>query len=650
MKQKLFFASLFLIPLMFFILLESILRLSGFGTGYPLYQPVNDRQYRINRQYPRLFFTSARIATPEAITQTFLKQKPADGLRLVCLGGSTTAGFPFEVNINFPYFLQKNLERQFPAPTVEVLNLGMSAVNSHAVRFMIDKIVKLEPDAVVIYMGHNEFYGALGLASNEWLGQSPTLIQSLLHIRTLRTYQLVSSAVATIAQRLKSDAGQSGNQPTLMEAMIGKAYIPPDGAIVRRTKHNFEQNLDHILRTLKQNEIPVLLSTLTSNLKDQQPLDDGDKITKNAHLKEQFEEGRQLQKSGTWRRAISVYKTMLKSDSLLATVHFQLGRCYLQTGQAERAYIHFRKARDWDAVPFRAPTYMNAIIRRTANKHSCSLAEIDSSFRDFSQDHIPGNNLFLEHLHPNDLGYRLMARTFLRQLADILAGQRIQKTIQMKDWQALYTELDVCIGALKIEELLNRPPFVKHNRFTLPDMPYPEIRKVASSYLANDLYWDGAHFRLGDYFTEQSLLHRAIREFRVVLDYDSTHISALNRLGNSWYQLENWKKALSYYKRAIRHYPQKTFLYAKAGQTVLRSEQSPQRALQYLTRALQLNKQQNSLNSGALKQLHYLLALAYFRNEQQPQAQKHVKAVLSMDARYQPAIILQKRLSKQQPK
>jgi lysophospholipase L1-like esterase len=50
-----------------------------------------------------------------------------------------------------------------PSDTVEVVNLGIAATNSYAILDFSREIIDQHPDAVMIYAGHNEYYGALGV-------------------------------------------------------------------------------------------------------------------------------------------------------------------------------------------------------------------------------------------------------------------------------------------------------------------------------------------------------------------------------------------------------------------------------------------------------------------------------------------------------
>jgi len=46
-----------------------------------------------------------------------------------------------------------------------VVNVGISAISSYMVLNFVNELVQYQPDLFVLYMGHNEFYGAFGIGS-----------------------------------------------------------------------------------------------------------------------------------------------------------------------------------------------------------------------------------------------------------------------------------------------------------------------------------------------------------------------------------------------------------------------------------------------------------------------------------------------------
>lgn len=108
-----------------------------------------------------------------------------------CRVARRLAGFPYGKNASPAGMLQKRLQRAFPDRTVEVVLTAMSAVNSYTLLDFAGEIIDIEPDAVVIYAGHNEFVGVLGVGSSFGAGRSPAMTRLLLTLRDWRIYQLV---------------------------------------------------------------------------------------------------------------------------------------------------------------------------------------------------------------------------------------------------------------------------------------------------------------------------------------------------------------------------------------------------------------------------------------------------------------------------
>ncbi len=609
MKRVFFFASLIFIPVIFFILFEITLRFMGLGTGYALFH--RSKQFLvINPDYPQLFFGRFNAAAPQLPEQKFLAQKDSQTVRIVCLGGSTTAGFPFEVNINFPFFLQCFLQKQFPEKHWQVINLGISAVNSHAIRFMLPDVLKLKPDLILIYMGHNEFYGVFGLASSQKnILSNPTFIQWFLKLRTLRLYQLLENLLHQIGNKSKPPKG------TLMARMIGKNRVQKNSPIYRQTISNFETNLEHIINFFKEHQIPVLLSTVVSNLKDQAPLSASffeKSITNISAIKFAMQKR-------DWDSSKKLILKSLKKHPQNAYLHYLLGQVYYHQKMFQWAKKQFILAKDFDQVPFRAPSQINKLIVKIAQQTNVNLVRTDRLFANHSPHGIFDNTLFLEHLHPNEKGYYLLAQSFKPVIEQFFFGQ-----INHKPPSACLTfsELDIAIGELKITQLVANPPFNQRTHFLARRFNPPLIHQIALKHIKGNLLWDQAHFQLGDYFVNKRHLERGLKEFYAVYAYDSTHITALIKIGDVYFKKKNFETAKDFYLKASRFHPRVAFIKAKLAQVnfilgnvkrsinVIKQIIADQMLLSQLTKHQQI-------------ELRYLQALAFVQLGQKIKA-KHI--------------------------
>ena len=152
------------LPVLAFGAVEGSLRAIHYGGDLRLFVPRPDLEGKyaaVNNQFAARYFVNVSML-PTPPSDRFLLSKPAHGFRVFVLGESSAAGFPYGYNGTFSRVLQDALQDVMPGDTVEVVNLGVAAINSYALRDEVDEILARQPDAVLIYAGHNEFYGALG--------------------------------------------------------------------------------------------------------------------------------------------------------------------------------------------------------------------------------------------------------------------------------------------------------------------------------------------------------------------------------------------------------------------------------------------------------------------------------------------------------
>jgi len=119
------------------------------GTNYP-----NPQGYR---EIPlHLVTNSAGLRGPEV-----RPEKPTDGFRVVCLGGSTTQGY-YEDGDTYPRQLETMLRRRLPGRTVEVLNAGVQGYSTaeSLVNFEF-RLLPYRPDVVIVYHGMNDLKASL---------------------------------------------------------------------------------------------------------------------------------------------------------------------------------------------------------------------------------------------------------------------------------------------------------------------------------------------------------------------------------------------------------------------------------------------------------------------------------------------------------
>src|SRR3989304_8913669 len=150
-KKLLFNLIMFLIPLIVFLLLELSLRFFSYGYELSLFKKSNNYPgyYELNKDVSKRFFSKSNGTVPT--NDIFLIKKPDTCYRVFVMGCSTTAGFPYEMNIAFTRILYFRLQDAFPNRRIEVVNTAMSAINSYSQADFIDEILAMKPDAILIY-------------------------------------------------------------------------------------------------------------------------------------------------------------------------------------------------------------------------------------------------------------------------------------------------------------------------------------------------------------------------------------------------------------------------------------------------------------------------------------------------------------------
>lgn len=491
------------IPVGFFLLLEVGLRLGGFGNRYPLFidHPARSDYRLANPEVIKRFFSDPEQAPGMKIeTVYFRSQRPDGGIRIVVQGGSTAAGFPFGYGASLTGMLEQRLGRSYPDRPVEVINTAMSAINSYALLSFADEIIAIEPDAVLIYAGHNEYLGILGVGSAYLGGASPLLTRAYLRLRHLRIFQLLEQVLP--APRSVPPSGDASLQGTMMSRIAKDKNIAFGSRSYTAGLQQFQDNMSELVSRYQEAGIPVFIGTLVSNERDLPPFV-GDAVTPQA------------------REQIAAAKTALPDDADAAVGHsdaaiaieplaadgwFIRGRSRLQQGDNTAALADFQAARDRDRLRFRAPGIFNQLIEDLAQPDDVYLVPVEQSLRTESHDGIIGNPLLLEHVHPGLRGYFLLADAFYDSL--VMTGVIGTPTAAIGDTQAWterpLSEVDRLFGEYKVALIRNNWPFT--NQPAQLRLPPPDSFEsmLAQQMFRQEVDWSSAHLRLARHYRENN--------------------------------------------------------------------------------------------------------------------------------------------------
>ena len=379
---------------------EAGLRLAGAGHPAAFTVACTSRgrpAFCDNYRFTEPFFPPGASRAPPAIA--FPAAKEPGTYRIFVLGESAALGDP-DPAWGFSRYLEVLLRDQYPGVRFEVVDAATTAVNSHVLLPIARDLARHQPDLFVVYAGNNEVVGPFGAAAPpRWL------IRTRIAVASTRLGQLL----ARVLQR-KAQGEWRG-----METFLG-GEVPEGSPALARVYGNFSQNLRGIIAAARAAGAGVVVSTVPVNLRDSAPFASRHRADLSAADASRWdalvEEGAALEARGSLAAAIGRYRAAEAIDAAHAELQFRLARCLERAGDAAPAGEHFVRARDLDALRFRADSRINAIVREEALSAGPGVALVDAESA-FLARGVPGADLFWEHVHLTPRGNDLLARTIL---------------------------------------------------------------------------------------------------------------------------------------------------------------------------------------------------------------------------------------------
>lgn len=393
----------------------------------------------------------------------------------------------------------------------------MTALNSYAVRDFGKQLVKYEPDAILIYTGHNEYYGAEGVGSTSFTGSNLFLNRLIIGLREFKTVQLLNHIVGFF----KSSNKKIDTRENLMKRMAASQQIPINSKTYQAGIDQFAANMDDLCAELNKNHIPVFFSTVVSNQKDQPP----------------------FISSGTGNSS--------------ADFHYKQGQLKYQRGEFEAAKQEFIQAKELDELRFRAPEAINTAITTICKKYPfVHQVDVKDIFEKNSPHSIVGNETILEHVHPNLYGYALMSEAFYQKINEI---KLIRDT---NDFKTSFNELlkDMPITALDSMAGYDQITLLKRGwPFSQPlPIGFPELTSLSDSLayaMTSGLQWKDAMGALYERALAQKDKPQQLKIMEALsLEYpQSAQFCGLAATLNA--ELENFENAAMYYRKLNRINP-----------------------------------------------------------------------------------------------
>lgn len=504
-RKAIFWLILTLMPLLFFALLEVLVRLIGLGHDYPLFIPVDAQPGYLqpNPEVVKRYFSKPEFA-PHVSPDTlyFLAKKPAGSLRIVLLGESSAAGFPFGRFGSPSGMLEQRLKPLYPERQIEIINVAMAAINTYTLRDFTDEILQIKPDVVLIYTGHNEYLGVMGVGSALAARDSRWQTLTYIALRHSHVFQVFDSAIAGL--RLGDHPNKEVNERTLMATVAADKNIAKDSPEYQQGIRQFEANMGDMVSAYRKAGVTVVLGTLASNERDQKPFVSQDRS--DPKLQAILNSANELLAAGNGAGAEQQLKGALTIYPTSADLHYALGKAGELLDNFTAAQEQFVLAKDFDLLRFRAPAVFNTIINQFASQPGVYVADVQKMLRTKSPHDIIGSAMMLEHLHPTSDGYFWLSEAYLQTLQDkkILP----ETTFKLAPEHAIYwkpvSEIDEVFATWTIAKLTSDYPFTTAPvKFELGELNSPAKEFAAARYLGKSSWIDSTQKAFEHYQKEK---------------------------------------------------------------------------------------------------------------------------------------------------
>jgi tetratricopeptide (TPR) repeat protein len=579
----------------FFVLLEAALAIAGVEpvlyrkdpfVGFSSNIPLFVEEQRAGGQH---WLVTASNKTEWFNAQRFPRDKPPNTVRIFSVGGSTTYGRPYTDLASFSGWLREMLPTADPSRRWEVINAGGISYASYRVAALLEELAHYEPDVFLIYTGHNEFlerrtYGSMLDAPGALTAAGGLLSRT-------RIYAAGATMLAAISHSPAPSAAKPAMlQPevdTILDHSIGPTQYKRDDTLRRKILTHFRFNLSRMIDIAHSAGARVVLIAPAANLKDCSPFKSEHRAGLGEGDRQRFDalsgEARKAQSDGRLEDALAALRQAKAIDDSYAQLHYQTGQVLYAMQRYEEAKAAFARALDDDICPLRALEPIQQIVREVAARRNVPLLDFEATMEDASENGIPGKDYFLDHVHMNLNGYRLLALRLLDTLdeqgiakisdgwnEDALAkvtaavesridkrqqGIALRNLAKVFNWAGKHEESERL--AIQAAELLGEDA-ESYALLGLRAAARGETQQAIANFrkaLRLQPGYAEAHFNLGLQLAAQNQLDEAIAHFRRALSLKPDYAVAHGGLAEALVSKGEPAKAVPHYREAIRLQP-----------------------------------------------------------------------------------------------
>jgi len=508
--------------------------------------------------------------------QSFLANKPANGLRIFCLGGSSSYGFPWGAEIAFTAILGDALAASHPELHVETVNVSGVSYAMHRLNIVADELLAYEPDVFLVYSGHNEFI-------------EPAFFEALKHRSAARTrleyllaHTRLYSAMRSGAEDLRRDT------PSTSEQFDARVRREESHVYSRQDKEaivaEYRWRLERLVRRAQAAGVKVVLATVPCNLRDWRPnastIDMRLGVDAERQRSEAFAAGKRQLNRGDYAAAIVSLEHAAHLAAGHAETQFLLAQSYERMERWDDSRSAYQRASDADASPTRRVSGINEAIRDVPVQHGALLVDVDRIFEQRSEHGLVGFNLIEDYVHPTREGHELIAWNVWKAMegASWLGNEPVAQ-------RALFDRL---LAVRRQRPVTENAAWLYNQGVVLAQQGQKEaaIEKYRQALAASPDYSAAMH-NLGKLLKETGKFDEAVELCERLVAIDPANAVSRNVLGNSLQELGRFEEAITHYQEALRLKPDYTDAHFNLG-VALQSLRRFEEAVTHYKEALRL--------------------------------------------------------------
>ena len=476
--------------------------------------------------------------------QSFAAEKSPRGIRIFCLGGSSSYGYPWGAEAAFTSILGDALAAKHPGRVVEAINVSGVSYGMYRLNIVADELLTYEPDVLIVYSGHNEFIEPAFFESEKHRGRAGRGLKYIL--ANSRVYSRMHQTLT------RKNRKQKSTRDPIDFDVRREDWRTFSAEEKKAVAQEFQRLLGRLVNQAQSRDIKVVLVTVPCNLREWLPeqsvLSSGLGAADRDIWSKSMGEGLKGLQQSDFTRARESFELATSLAPGHARSHFLLGLAHEGLGQWDQARRAYKRACDEDASPIRRLSSINDAIREVASKSNALLVDAGHIFEEESVDGLVGFGLIEDYVHPSQSGHGLIAWHILdaieragwfsdkapadRNVFDRVISGRQQRTT------APYASWFLNQGVVLQEQGQTERAIEK----------YRQALEIAPGYPVVVL-------NLSKLLVEVGKIDEAVQALSKLVETDPKSAPAQNHLGVALCRLQRFKDSLQHYREALRLKP-----------------------------------------------------------------------------------------------